>query len=401
MEIFLFVLLILLIIVFSALASGSEAALLSVSYPKIKELANSKKKSKKKAQKLLYIKDNIQRYITTIVVFNNIVNIIGSIYVGVLASNIFGDLYLGLISGVLTFLIIIFAEIIPKVFAEQHSKKISLIITPYIIFFTKLFSPIIFVLDNITKYFVKENNQKSISEGEIKEMAAMSHEEGSINSYESEIIKNVFEMNDIDVYDIMVPKSETTLIQKDATYEDIVKIVDLTGHTRFPVMDKDEIIGIVNAKDLFKYYGNEERFFLSKVLRLVIYAPENMKLSTLEAKLKKERTHMAIIVNEFGDFVGIVTLEDIIEEIIGDIEDEFDHLEKNKIEQIDENKYQIEASYDINDLNEEFNLGLEVADEEFHTINGYFTHKLGRISKINDKIRLKKASLRVIKASKK
>lgn len=405
MGIFLFILFIVLIIILSAIFSGSEAALLSVSYPKVKEiLNNSKSKNKKKqAKKLIHIKDNIQNYLTTLVVLNNIVNIIGSIYVGVFAANLFGELYLGIISGVLTFLIIIFSEIIPKVFAEQRSESISLKISGFLIIVTTIFSPIIYILNKITYFFVKKSNNNFVSEGEIREMAFLGTEEGSIKSYESDIIRNVFRMDDTEVYDIMVPKNEVITIQNHTLFEEIVKIVENSGHTRFPILEDDEIVGIINVKDLFKYHKREDKFQISKILRPVIYAPETMKLSTLETKLKKERTHMAVIVNEFGDFVGIVTLEDIIEEIIGEIEDEFDLPEKKKlVEKIAENKYHIDGGYDIEDLNDEFELGIDnLEEEEFHTINGFFTNELGRIGKVNDKISVEKGTLRVILASKK
>lgn len=405
MGFFLFILFILLIIILSGIFSGSEAALLSVSYPKVKEiLNNTKSKTKKKqAKNLIHIKDNIQNYITTLVVLNNIVNIIGSIYVGVFATSLLGDLYLGLISGILTFLIIVFSEIIPKVFAEQRADTISLKIAGFLIIMAKIFSPIIYILNKITHFFVKQNNTNSISEGEIREMAFLGTEEGSIKSYESEIIKNVFKMDDTEVYDIMVPKNEVVTIQHDTNFENIIKIIENSGHTRFPILEDDEIVGIINVKDLFKYHKREEKFQISKILRPVIYAPETMKLSTLETKLKKERTHMAVIVNEFGDFVGIVTLEDIIEEIIGEIEDEFDLPEKKKmVEKISNEKYIVDGGYDIKDLNNEFELGIkDLEEEEFNTINGFFTDKLGRIGKVNDTIKLEKATIRVILASKK
>ena len=402
MEILLFSILIIIIIILSAIASGTEAALLSVSYPKVKELSKSKnKKINKKAIILLKIKNNIQKYITGIVIFNNFVNIIGSIYVGVLASEIFGKLYLGLVSGCLTFLIIIFSEIIPKIYCEKNAKTISLNIAKPVFFFTKIISPIIYVLNKITGIFIKNKNLNSVSEGEIKEMANIGNQEGTINSYESEIIRNVFEMNDLDAYDVMVPISKVKTINNNSNFETIVKLITESGHTRFPVKNGDEIIGIINAKDLFKYFEKIEKFNIHKILRPVIYASENMKLSTLETKLKNQRIHMAIIVNEFGEVSGIVTLEDIIEEIIGEIEDEFDHPEENKIIEISKNKFHIKGNYDIEELNKKFNLKIEnLENEEFNTINGFFTSKFERICKVNDKIKLNNCSFRVIKASK-
>lgn len=402
MEYFFFYALVVVIIILSGIISGSEAALLSISYTKAKEIENNIPKNKKnQAKALIIIKENIQKYITTIVVLNNIVNIVGSIYLGVLASKIFGEIYLGVISGVLTFLIIMFSEIIPKVYGENHCNKISLIIAKPLIFLTKILSPITSILNYITKIFIKEKNKNSISEGEIKEMALLGEKEGSINTYESAVINNIFKMDDIEVYDIMIPKNEVIIISEDTTYENIIKTTKESGFTRFPISKDEEIIGIINVKDLFRYHLKENKFSIEKILRPIIYAPETMKIFSLQEKLKKEKTHMAIIVNEHGDFTGIITLEDIIEEVLGEIEDEFDKEEKPLIKKISDKKYIIAANMDINDFEEKFNIDLKVETEDFTTINGYIIYKLDKIPKVNNKIKEEKFNLRVIKASKK
>ncbi len=403
MGLFLFFGLIITIIILSGLVSGSEAALLSISYAKVKELVNSKKKSiRKKAKKLLLIKDKIQRNISTLVILNNIINIVGSIYVGVIATQLFGDLYLGIVSALLTILIIMFAEIIPKIYGEKYSQEISLTIAPFILFFTKLFMPILFFIEILTNRLVKKkDNESYISEGEIIEMATLGKQEGTINKYESEIISNVFDMNDTEVYDIMVPKHKVQVIDSKSSFNAIVRLVERTGHTRFPVVEKDEIIGIINAKDLFKYYDKLDKFSIAKILRPVIYAPESMKIFTLEEKLKKERTHIAIVVNEHGDFTGMVTLEDIIEELLGEIEDEFDIEEDKLIKKINDNIYNIDASADIEEINDKFNLDIDLdEDDDFTTINGYLISILGKMPKVNDKVKLDEGNFRVIKASK-
>lgn len=402
MEYFFFYALVAVIIILSGIISGSEAALLSISYTKAKEIENNIPKNKKnQAKALIIIKENIQKYITTIVVLNNIVNIVGSIYLGVLASKIFGEIYLGVISGVLTFLIIMFSEIIPKVYGENHCNKISLLIAKPLIFLTKILSPITSILNYITKIFIKEKNKNSISEGEIKEMALLGEKEGSINTYESAVINNIFKMDDIEVYDIMIPKNEVIIISEDTTYENIIKTTKESGFTRFPISKDEEIIGIINVKDLFRYHLKENKFSIEKILRPIIYAPETMKIFSLQEKLKKEKTHMAIIVNEHGDFTGIITLEDIIEEVLGEIEDEFDKEEKPLIKKISDKKYIIAANMDINDFEEKFNIDLKVETEDFTTINGYIIYKLDKIPKVNNKIKEEKFNLRVIKASKK
>ncbi|MFW5704340.1 MAG: hemolysin family protein [Nanoarchaeota archaeon] len=409
MALLMLVISILLIVILSGLISGSEAAILSISYTKTKEISKTArlKSTYRKAKRLVRVKENLRTYITTIVILNNIVNIVGSIYVGILAANMFpgNEIVVGLISGILTFLIIMFAEILPKVIGEKFAKTISLNIAGPLIFFTVILKPIVWFFTGFTSILVKEKDDEEslVSEGEIREMAHLGFKEGSINSYERYVINNVFKMNDIEAYNIMIPKSEVVCIKYEDTIDDIVKVIESTGFTRFPVLNAmGEIIGLINAKDLFRYHGKEEGFSVSKIMRPVLYAPESMKIFTLEQKLKVNRTHMAIIVNEHGDFTGIVALEDIIEELLGDIEDEFDK-EEESIKKISEKKYHVKANIEISELNDMFNLGLRDLDEEdYSTINGFLISKLDRIPKVNDTYRLgETAKFRVIKANKK
>ena len=288
MGLFLLFTLIFLVIIFSGIVSCTEAAILSVSYTKAKEiLNNAKTKSKKKrAEYLILIKENIHKYITTIVVLNNVINIVGSIYIGVIASQIFGQVYLGLVSGILTFFIIMFSEIIPKIYGEKYSNEISLKAASSIIFLTRLFTPINFLLDKISNYFIKGKSTSGISEGEIEEMAKLGHEEGSIEKHESEFIKRVFKMNDTQVYHIMVPKNQVIFIEKDSNFKEIIEIVQSTGYTRFPIKKDGEYIGLINAKDLFKFSGDEKSFSVSKIIRPIIYAPESQKIFNVEETLK-------------------------------------------------------------------------------------------------------------------
>lgn len=403
MEIFFFIGFVFLIVILSAIISGSEAALLSISYPKAKELVKTNEEKKlfnTTAHKLLAVKENMEKYITTIVVLNNVVNIVGSVYVGVLATTLFGEVYLGFVSAGLTFLIIIFSEIIPKVYGEKYSGRISLLIIRPLILFTMVLSPIVYLLERFTKVVVKQHNNSQVSEGEIKEMAVLGMQEGSINPYESEIIEKIFKMNDVEVYDLMVPKNKVRTVEKNYSFDQIIHLIEDTGFTRFPVENtKGEIVGIVNSKDLFHYLQSKEKFTVESILRPIIYAPETMKASTLEGKLKRNKIHIAAIVNEHGDFTGIVTLEDIIEEIVGEIEDEFDVKQGDEIKHIKENTYHIDASIDIEKFNEYFNLKLEET-ESYSTLNGYLIAQLDGIPKINEKHKIEEGVFRVIRRTK-
>jgi len=401
----LFVFSILLIIVLSGLISGTEAALLSTSYPEAKEFLTKSRTEKevKKAERLLSIKDSLQDYITTIVILNNIVNIIGSMFIGLLAARVFDNsIIVGVISGILTFLIILFAEIIPKILGERHSLKISLFASKPLFVITILLHPLVIFLNGLTKVFIDQNHSKNqISEGVIKEMAILGKAEGSINKYESELIKNVFEMDDTELYDVMLPRKKIVTLNIDTNFLDITKIAKDTGFTRFPVMsNEDEIIGLINVKDLFKFHGKESKFSIKKILRPIEFAPEAMKLSTLEQKLRGNRTHMAVIFDEHGSFSGLVTLEDIFEELVGEIEDEFDTQTK-LIRKVSPKTYVVDASCEITDLNDKLNLKIDT-DSDYSTLNGFLIDEIGKIPAPNDEIfKTKKAHFNIIKVNKK
>jgi len=405
MEIILFIVLILLVIVFSGLISGSEAALLSTSYPEIKDFLSSSKieKNKKKAERLLEIKENVQKYITTIVILNNIVNIVGSMFIGLLAAKIFNDSFIvGIISGTLTFFIILFAEIIPKVVGEKHSLKIALTISGTLKNLTKLLHFIVIILNKLTDLFVDTSRvENQISEGVIKEIALMGKEEGSINKYESELINNVFDMDDTEVYDVMVPRKKVVTIKKSTKFQKIIDLAKETGFTRFPVLseeDDDEVLGVVNVKDLFKFFGKESLFNVEKILRHIDFIPETMKLSTLEKKLRVKKTHLAAIFNEHGEFSGIVTLEDIFEELVGEIEDEFDH-ETKSVKKVSEGVFIAEGSAEIADVNEFCSLKLDT-ESDFSTLNGFLVAYLGLIPTISHKpIIIDNVRYRILNAS--
>jgi putative hemolysin len=407
MEIILFVVLVLLVIVLSGLISGSEAALLSTSYPEIKEYITSSKEKveKKKGENLLYIKENLQKYITTIVILNNIVNIIGSMFIGLLAAQIFNNsLIVGVISGVLTFLIILFSEIIPKVVGEKHSLNISLKIGGTLKTVTKILHFIVIILNKLTNVFVDTSKvENQISEGVIKEMALMGKEEGSINKYESELINNVFSMDDTEIYDVMVSRKKVNSVTKKSNFQEIINLTSETGHTRFPVLSddgEDEVLGLINVKDLFKYNGRELSFKVDKILRPIEFAPETMKLSTLEKKLRRKRTHMAAVFNEHGEMSGILTLEDIFEELVGEIEDEFD-CEIKSVKKVKQNVFIAEGSCEIADLNEVCGLDLDT-EADYSTVNGMVVAKLGIIPTVSHRpVKFDGCEIRILRSNRK
>jgi CBS domain containing-hemolysin-like protein len=316
---------ILAVIIISAICSGTEAALLSVSILKIKQLATGTSKSS--ATALLKIKEKINRPLTTIVILNNVANIGGSMMVGEKAISIFGSKWVGLFSALLTFLIIIFGEIIPKTTGENYSLKVSLFCAKPILLLTKLFMPLVWIIEIITLKIINSQIKFTTNENEIKAMAHIGHEEGVIEKKESEMIHRIFELNDVTAEKIMTPRVAITYIQIDKNLEDIKDFIMKSQHSRIIVIkaDKDEVEGIVFKDELLtaiiKGEGNKP---VSNFIHEANFVIEAMKVNQLLAHFRETRQHIAIVVDEYGGISGVVTLEDVVEELTGEIVDETD-----------------------------------------------------------------------------
>lgn len=403
MELFLFISSIVGIILGSGLMSGTEAALLSLNIAKVKEYEKKLFKQNKKDRsidRLFFMKDNLQYYISVLVVLNNIINIGGSMFIGLLATRIFGDVYIGFFSAGLTLAIIVFSEVIPKVIGERNCLQVSLKMSKFLIFFGILFRPLIFVIEKFVGLIVKDNSQENVSKGEIREMAILGTQEGSLDNYEGELIDNVFELNETSIYDIMVPRHKIATIELSTSFQEILRLVKEKGFTRFPVEKDSDIIGFIHIKDLFEYVDRVDEFSVKKIMRQLVFVPEVMKVVNVEKKLKSSRKHMCGIVNEHGDVSGIVTFEDIVEEIFGEIEDEHDLNTEDLIVKVKDGIYHISGDCEISKLNEELDLNLN-EDGDFSTLNGYLIEELERMPTLREEIKVDDGLFRIVSMSKK
>lgn len=392
-----------LIIILSGIMSGSEAALLSLGIARIKEYGKKYGDSKKRLAKvnvLESIKQQLQYYISVLVVLNNIINIMGSILVGYLVTQFFGEVFLGAVTAVLTFGIIIFSEVIPKVIGERNSLKVSLLITPYLKFFGFILRPIIYVIEYIVKIVVRNNLNENISKGEIREMAIIGTQEGSLDNYEGELIDNIFDLNETYVYDIMVPRLKIVYISLETSFQEIIDLIKKYGYTRFPVEKEQEIIGYVHIKDLFSFVDSKKSFSVKSIMRQLVFVPEVMRVVNVEKKLKSSRQHICGIVNEHGEVIGIVTFEDIVEEIFGEISDEHDLEVENEIVKVKDGTYQIIGDCEIAKLNEELGLNID-EQKEYSTLNGYIIDMLERIPLLKEEISIEGGVIRILSKNKK
>lgn len=326
----LFIFIIILVVVLSGLFSGLEAALFAVPESRVHVLLKNKIRG---AQALAKIKDNIQRPIIIIVVGNNIANIVGSIVVGAMAASMFGSTALGLISAGLTLAIIVFGEIIPKTVGEHHNEPIALFAAPLLLYLTKILSPVIWMLEQVTKHLTKESI--AISEEDVQVLSEIGHSEGTIEDDEREMIARVFTLNDLTAKDILTPRTVVSSLQKDQTVASLRSEIMKIEYSRLPIYDEDvdNMVGIVLRRDIIDaLVQKQDEKTIEDLMRDPIYVDENTLLDELLPLFQKERAHMAIVQDEFGGFLGVVTLEDVLEELVGEIVDETDTIEDTREE---------------------------------------------------------------------
>ncbi|MFT4244227.1 MAG: hemolysin family protein [Candidatus Woesearchaeota archaeon] len=402
-ELIIILCIIIVIVILSGIISGTEASILSLSPAKIKEYSKSNKDSKKiqiKAELLFSIKEHLQYYISVLVILNNIINIGGSVLIGYVVTQFFGEIFLGVVTALLTLAIIIFSEVIPKIIGERNPLKVSLLMTRFLVVTGSVLRLFVIVIEKIVRILVRQETSENVSKGEIREMAILGTQEGSLDNYEGELIDNIFDLNETSVYDIMVPRHKIVTVQPSYSFDKIIELVREHGYTRFPVEEEFEIIGYIHIKDLFGYTYRAKNFKVKDIMRKLVFVPDVMKVVNVEKKLKSCKQHMCAIVNEHGEVSGIVTFEDIVEEIFGDISDEHDIEEEQEIVQISDYKYQIIGDCEIGKMNEELNLDID-EDEDFSTLNGYLLYILERMPLLKEEIQTKEGVFKIISKTKK
>lgn len=328
--------------------------------------------------------DNPSKLLGAILVGNNIVNIGASALATSIAIDIWGNAGVGIATGTMTLLVLIFGEITPKSLAVQNTEKIALKVSKSIYFITIILNPVVTIIMYVTNFFVKLSGGKLdkkdtfITEEELKTIVDVSHEEGVLEGEEKKMIYNVFEFGDSKAKDVMTPRTDMVAIDINSTYDEIISLFKGEQFSRMPVYEDntDNIIGILYIKDLFFFEGNKDKFDLNQLIRPPYFTYEFKSISKLFAEMRAKRTPMAIVLDEYGGTEGIVTMEDLVEEIVGDIEDEYDDINK-EIEVIKEDEYIVDGSTKIDLLNEM--IGTHIESENFDSVGGFVIGILGRI----------------------
>lgn len=312
------------VILGSALCSSVETALFSVSVLRVKQLAQSKTPA---AIALLAIRENMNRPIATIVILNNTFNIIGSIVTGTVAAQALGSQWLGVFSAILTFLIIIFGEIIPKTIGERYSEQLAMLAALPVTGLSLAFTPLVWILETVTKPFAKGKKRPTTNEAEIKLLANIGQQEGIIESSEAEMIQRVFKLNDVTAADLMTPRIMLTHIRGDLTIAEGKPDIIASQHTRIIVIDEsiDQVMGFALKHELLTAMleGKKDQK-IATLTRKVRFVPEVIQADKLLKNFIEAREHLAVVVDEYGSVAGVITLEDVLEVITGEIVDETD-----------------------------------------------------------------------------
>lgn len=379
-------LIIIALIFFSAFFSSAETAMMSASKIKIRNLADD---GNEKAKLLLKLLDNQSKMLSTILIGNNIVNIIVSSLTTILAQSLFGNIGITIGTAIITVVVLIFGEITPKTAAAINSEKMALRYVRVIYAITIIFTPIIWIINSLAFFVMKflgintKAREQAITESELRSIVDVSHEEGVLEEQEKKIINNLIDFGDDKAEDIMVPKIDVTCIDIDASYEDVMAVFKEEMYTRMPVYEgsSENIVGIINMKDLV-LYKQDEPFNVRDFLREAHFTFEGKPLSELMLEMKKNAVSMMIVIDEYGSAVGIITLEDLLEEIVGEIRDEYDADEFDEIQQIKDDSYVVEGQMRLDDFND--NLGTELESDDYDTIGGYIIGKIDRMPKVGD-----------------
>ena len=361
-----------ILLMLSAFFSSNETALMSVNKLKLRTLADS---GNKRAAMVLDVTENhTSRMLSAILIGNNIVNLSASALATSLAYA-FGGYMVSIATAVLTVAILVFGEITPKNYATINAEKLALRYIRSIRFFMAVMTPVIFIINLFSRGILfllrvdPNASGKSITEDELRTIVDVSHEDGIIESDEKEMIYNVFDLGDANAKDIMVPRVHVTFADVNNTYDELIEIFREDKFTRLPVYEdtQDNIVGIINMKDLLLYDKNQP-FHIRDIMRKPHFTYEFKNISELLVEMRASTFNIAIVLDEYGEMAGLITLEDILEEIVGEIHDEYDETEDELIRRISDREYVIEGSMSLDDVNDR--LHTELASEDYDSLGG-------------------------------
>ncbi len=373
----------------SGFFSGSEVALIAITRAKVRTLLAEGTKS---AIALARLKENTDHLLITILIGNNIVNVSAATIATAIAIDVYGDAGVGIATGVVVLLMLVIGEIGPKTYASKRIESYALIVARPILFLEKIFTPIFWLYDRIRKAHTNGADvmHVGVTEEEIKEWIDVGEESGAIEENEREMLHSVFRFGDTAVRTIMTPRPDVMMIEDSKSLIDALDIFHKTGFSRLPVyhQDAENIIGILNVKDVFRtVHSGVPDVTISDLVHDVYFVPESKKIDDLLKELQFKQVHLAIILDEYGVFSGVVTIEDILEELVGDILDEFD-TEEEEVQKQRDGVYIIDAQAWVENVNEVLEVDLPLEPDRYETVGGLVFAYLGHIPHIGESITL-------------
>lgn len=371
----------LILILLSAFFSSAETALTTVNKIRMQALADE---GNKRAEIVLKTVENSSKLLSTILIGNNLVNNFAAALATALAIRLFGDGAVGIVTGVLTIVVLIFGEITPKTLATVNSEKMSLAYGSVVLLLMRLLTPVIIIINAICRFLLKlmhvdtDSSLNTMTEMELRTIVDVSHKEGVIEEEERQMIYNVVDFGDSQAKDVMVPRADMVVISHTASYDEILEVFREQKYTRLPVYqdDRANIIGILNIKDFF-FCNNREYFNVKDLMYEPYFTYEFKKTSELLMEMQRKSVSISIVLDEYGASVGMVSLEDLLEEIVGEIRDEYDEDEKDLIQKISEREYLIEGSVKLDDINDALELSLY--SDDYDSIGGLIIEMLDHL----------------------
>ena len=389
------------LVAMSAVFSSSETAITSVSKIKVRQLDQ---KDNKNAHLLKKLHDNMQTTISTILIGNNIVNIAASSIATILFTNIFHQNGALISTVVMTVFVLIFGEVIPKTIAQYKNKSVALKFSRFIYLLTIVFKPIVKILNVLTRLVIKlfvgeDEDSSTLTEEELKTLVEVSEEEGVLKNQETEIMINALELKETLAVDIMTPRTSMASVDIEDAESDLKEIIKNITYSRIPVYEDniDDIIGVLHIKELaHKIIEDDRDFKVRDILKPAFYAYEYIPVVDLFKQMRTKNISISIIIDEYGGTSGIVTMEDILEELVGEIDDEYDH--EKEVTKLSDNEYLVDPEMRIDEVNERFDL--DIQSDKFDSIGGFVIELLDRMPKSKDEVEFENLKFVVVNVDK-
>lgn len=399
-----YIAIIVVLVALSAVFSSTETAFASVNRIRIKSYVSD---GNKKAKKALNIIDNFDKALTAILIGNNIVNILSASLATVVFTEYFGAGSVGMATFVMTVAVLLFGEIIPKSLASENSEKMSLLIAPFLTAFMTILKPVIFLIlklkNGASKLFGSNKEEPLVTEEELKYLIDEIEGEGVLEEQESDLVRSALDFDEITINEILIPRVNVAAIDIESDYEQIKHAFLSEHYSRFPIYKDsiDNIIGILHQSDFFALYFNnttDDNQDIKSIIKKPIYIPEHQKISLTLNLMQKQKVHMAVVIDEYGGTKGIVTLEDIIEELVGEIYDESDEEDTSFIK-LSSNSYEVSADISINDFLDRLDLPENTIESDCTSVGGWFMDTLNKIPEYGDTIQIDRFALKAIEVN--